>query len=198
MCRAFSGNKGEWSEPYVILRLLADRKLCQADRNLSPVSDDFAQILEIIRGDTTARAANDGIVVFSYVDQLGRQRNVTTYKDNLLKQANRLLKSICAVKGRDELPSISAELCHFGFKRLTNPASRSQGTIKSDLCLKLSSIKTGCATLGFSVKSELGAPPTLLNASEATNIVYRVKGLTRQQAETANNLSGGRKIMDRC
>lgn len=35
----------------------------------------------------------------------------------------------------------------------------------------------------------------LLNASEATNIVYRVKGLTREQA---NDINGFRNIMERC
>ncbi len=54
------------------------------------------------------------------------------------------------------------------------------------------------ATLGFSVKSQLGAPPSLLNASEPTNIVYRVKGLTKDQANAINAIEGSRKIMDRC
>lgn len=201
MVKAFSGNKGEWSEPYVVLRLLADGKLCQADKNLLPSSDDFAQILEIIRGDTTAKMENGGVVVFSHVDQLGQRHNVQTHKDNLLVQANRLFKSICAVKdakGAFELPQVASDLCFLGFRRLTNPAPKKQKTTKRDLCLKLNSTKTGLATLGFSVKSELGAPPTLLNASEPTNIVYRVKGLTKQQAGSINNISGSRKIMDRC
>ena len=39
---------------------------------------------------------------------------------------------------------------------------------------------------------------TLLNASEPTNIIYRVKGLTKDTAETINAITGSRKIMDRC
>ena len=56
----------------------------------------------------------------------------------------------------------------------------------------------GHATLGFSVKSQLGSAPTLLNASEPTNIIYRVKGLSKKQAEAINAIDGSRKIMDRC
>ena len=41
-------------------------------------------------------------------------------------------------------------------------------------------------------------PPTLLNASEPTNIVYRVKGLMEAQAKAINDIGGSRKIMDRC
>lgn len=41
-------------------------------------------------------------------------------------------------------------------------------------------------------------PPTLLNASEPTNIVFRVKGLSAEQAKAINAIEGSRKIMDRC
>ena len=201
MAKTFSGNKGEWSEPYVVLRLLADGKLCQADKDLLPSPDDFSQILGVIRGDTTAMMENGGVVVFSHVDHLGQKHNVQTHRNNLLAQANRLFKSICAVKdakGAFELPQEASDLSFLGFKKLKNPAPKKQKTTKKDLCLKLNGTKTGLATLGFSVKSELGAPPTLLNASEPTNIIYRVKGLTNQQAVTINSISGSRKIMDRC
>ena len=38
----------------------------------------------------------------------------------------------------------------------------------------------------------------LLNASEPTNIIYRVKGLTKEKADEINALTGSRKIMARC
>lgn len=201
MKKDFSGNKGEWSEPYVVFRLLADGKLCQADKDLLPSHDEFSQVLEVIRGDTTARVQNGGLIVFSHIDKLGRQHNVQTHRDNLSKQASRLFKSICSVKTTDgsfELPEEVPDLTFYGFKKLTNPAPKSVKTTKRDLRLKLDGARTGLATLGFSVKSELGAPPTLLNASEPTNIVYRVKGLTKEQATNINNISGSRKIIDRC
>ena len=197
----FSGNKGEWSEPYVVFRLLADGKLCQADSNLLPSPNEFSHVLEVIRGDTTATVENGGVVVFSHVDKFGQNHTVQTHRENLLKQANRLFKSICSVKdskGAFELPGEVLDLRFYGFKRLTNPAPKNIKITKRDLRLKLDGARTGLATLGFSVKSELGAPPTLLNASEPTNIVYRVKGLTKEQANGINSISGSRKIMDRC
>lgn len=197
----FSGNKGEWSEPYVVLRLLADGKLCQADKDLLPSPNEFSHILEVIRGDTTATVQNGGVVVFSHVDGFGQKHAVQTHREDLLKQANRLFRSIGSVKdskGAFELPREVPDLRFYGFKRLTNPAPRNIKITKRDLRLKLDGARTGLATLGFSVKSELGAPPTLLNASEPTNIVYRVKGLTKEHAESINNISGSRKIMKRC
>lgn len=201
MKKEFSGNKGEWSEPYVVLRLLADGKLCQAGQNLLPSPCEFSQVLKVKRGDTTATVQNGGAIVFSHVDQWGQTHAVQTSRDNLHNQALRLFKAICSVKdanGAFELPGEASELFRYGFKRLTNPAPKNIKITKRDLRLTIDGARTGLATLGFSVKSELGAPPTLLNASEPTNIVYRVKGLTKEQAQYINNISGSRKIMDRC
>lgn len=45
---------------------------------------------------------------------------------------------------------------------------------------------------------DLREDAVLLNASETTSIVYRVKGLTREQAAIINGITGSRKIMERC
>jgi len=199
--RDFSGNKGEWSEPYVVLKLLADGRLSQADKDMLPSADDFSNVLEVIRGDTAGSLSDDGAVVFTFVDAHGQQHNLHTNQTRLALQASRLFKSICAIrekKGAFELKQEEGDLKFLGFRRLTNPAPKSLKTTKRDLNLRLKSPKTGVATLGFSVKSEIGAPPTLLNASEPTNIIYRVRGLTKAKIDAINAMSGPRKIMDRC
>ena len=43
------GNKGEWSEFYTFIKLLADKQLNGADENLQKVADIFYPILKIIR-----------------------------------------------------------------------------------------------------------------------------------------------------
>lgn len=197
----FSGNKGEWSEPYVVLRLLADGKLAQADKDMLPSPEDFATVIKVIRGDVTGIVENDGTVVFTFEDAFGQHHNIFADQTKLAAQAARLFKSICAIKkaeGAFELPIDEEALRFYGFRRLTNPAPKTHKTTKRDLKLRIKSPKTGVATLGFSVKSEIGAPPTLLNASEPTNIIYRVKGLTKSRADAINALVGPRKIMDRC
>lgn len=199
--RDFSGNKGEWSEPYVVLKLLADGMLCQADKNMLPSADDFASVIRVARGDTSGTIENDGAVVFTFKDAFGQHHSLNTDQSKLAAQAARLFKSICAIretKGAFDLPAEERDLKFLGFSRLTNPAPKKLKTTKRDLMLRVKSPRIGLATLGFSVKSEVGAPPTLLNASEATNIVYRVKGLTRDKVDAINAITGSRKIMDRC
>ncbi len=199
--KSFSGNKGEWSEPYVVLRLLADGKLHQADKDLKPILTDFATILELSRSDVAARIEDDGRVLFIRSEGKDAAPTVQVKQKDLKRQAQRLFKAISAIEGTSGafvLPQEVEALKALGFTKLTNPPPVKRKTQKRDLALKISGSHTGVATLGFSVKSEIGSPPTLLNASEPTNIIYRVKGLTAKQAEAINAIAGSRKIMDRC
>lgn len=43
------GNKGEWSEIYVLLRLLVDEKIYAADSELNKLKDVYFSIIKIIR-----------------------------------------------------------------------------------------------------------------------------------------------------
>lgn len=49
-----TGNRGEWSEPYVFLKLLADGVLRQAEKDFSPSDANFLRILRVSRSDISA------------------------------------------------------------------------------------------------------------------------------------------------
>ena len=64
--------------------------------------------------------------------------------------------------------------------------------------MQLHDIQTGYNSVcGFSIKSEVGSPPTLINASKATNFVYRIVGLNPGDAAIINSIQSGNKIIDR-
>lgn len=198
---SLSGNIGEWSEPYVVFKLLADGRLYQADDQIRPSKTDFARVLNVIRRDTQAALKDDGIVCFTFSDKVGSKHTLETTKEMMEGIANRILNSLKKIKatsGAFTLPELEKDLLFYGFSRLTNPAEKKSITTKRDLALHLDSPNMGVATLGFSVKSELGAPPTLLNASEATNVIYRVSGISEEQAHEINSIETRNKIMDRC
>ena len=50
---------------------------------------------------------------------------------------------------------------------------------------------------GTSIKSFLGGAPTLLNASQATNFIFKVNGLPVDKIDAINAIQGGSKIKDR-
>lgn len=51
--------------------------------------------------------------------------------------------------------------------------------------------------VGFSIKSEVGHAPTLLNAGLTTNFIYKVSGITSEQADEINAIDTRTKIKDR-
>lgn len=51
--------------------------------------------------------------------------------------------------------------------------------------------------LAYSIKSQLGSPATILNASSQTNFRYKVSGLTKQQIDKINLINTDNKLLDR-
>lgn len=69
---------------------------------------------------------------------------------------------------------------------------------KTDICMRIQDIYTNyIRTIGFSIKSEMGRAPTLVNAGRTTNFIYRVSGITRKQAEEINSIDTGNKIKNK-
>ena len=64
--------------------------------------------------------------------------------------------------------------------------------------MQMRDIHTGYSSIcGFSIKSDIGAAPTLVNASGATNFIFEVKGLSEEQIESINSINTRKKIIDR-
>lgn len=66
------GNKGEWSQIYVLLRLLADGKIYAADRELNKLKDLYFPIIKIIReenkGEIKEYAAGEIISIYQRIE----------------------------------------------------------------------------------------------------------------------------------
>ena len=60
-----SGNKGEWSEVYVLLRLLANGKIYAADSELQIINDIYFPIIKIIREEIIEKLKNTGQEILS-------------------------------------------------------------------------------------------------------------------------------------
>jgi hypothetical protein len=170
---ALTGNKGEWSEPYALLKLLADGKLYLGGNNFSKIEGLFYPIIKVIRHETERN------VEFSYKDKLV----VVSGKDTLLeipildfiKNAALCLTKINKVKDRKgafEIKEIEEFLFSFNIDKL-----KAKPRDKRDITIQLEDPNTFLSpSLGFSIKSQLGSPSTLLNASGATQFTYKIVG----------------------
>ena len=54
-----TGNKGEWSEAYVLLRLLAQGRIYAADENLEQIDEMYFPILKVLREEIQNRFSGD-------------------------------------------------------------------------------------------------------------------------------------------
>lgn len=67
-----TGNKGEWSELYVLLKLLAEGKLYAGDENVNKIESIYYDILKVIkkqREDNLTFIRNGSVKIFSQLQQ---------------------------------------------------------------------------------------------------------------------------------
>lgn len=165
------GNKGEWSEVYIFLKLLNDGKLFIADKNLNAMKNVFLNIIKILRenysyftGKTVRILLND--------EKLTAQiplEKIHIYKDKIwnLIQSKVVGNSIVA---SDDISSFFDEM---KISKLRAPSSKTD-----DIKMEVQDYRNGInSVVGFSCKSSFSAEATLFNASkDNTNFRFKVTG----------------------
>ena len=181
-----SGNRGDWSEIYTFFKLLADGKLHAANADLSLNPASYYPIVKIIRQQKSFS--------FEYVLD---DTNISVTKDDnhtVLRTIGRsafaaaaadLLSTISQAKATFEVPAVDALLNQCEITALKEPHSD-----KGDISLVAhDSHVNSDINFSFSIKSQLGAASSLLNASGATNFKFRIVGkLTARDIADLNNL----------
>ena len=188
-----SKNKGDWSELYVLLYLLGQRKLYAADEQLNRIHTFCFPIKKIIRNDTPINKVDfilNDINVEIYVNsELAKKMTSQEFMD----EANVLYNDILAGRGSFDIPHAEQFLNEIHLERLAAPS-----TNVTDITMQLHDTNTGIdQVMGFSIKSYIGGAPTLLNASGATNFIYEVTGLSDIKMTEINSINTKTKIMDR-
>ena len=191
-----SGNKGEWSEIYVFLKLLADGKLDAADANLNAIPNVYYPIIRILRQETNSKREYRLNGNISIVD--GNTNNIllTMPVSNFVQKSQELFNRLKAARGRSfQFPDIEMFLNSIKVTSLT--ALKSD---KADIRVVVHDLNTGLRpTLGFSIKSMLGKNSTLFNPGQTTNFIYEIRGanLTQQMISKVNAITTEPKIANR-
>lgn len=181
-----SGNKGEWSELYVLFKLLADKELSAGDADLNKIQSLIYPIISIIRYDIDTKVQynydnDERNVIIKNAD--GTLINSIPVKD-FAEKAEYLLKRIKEGKGAFEIPEIIDFREKSEAKAIKAPSKQ-----KADITIIVHDERTGTdPELSFSVKSQLGNPATLLNASAATNFIFKLgDNLDAETVASINN-----------
>lgn len=190
-----TGNKGEWSEIYVLLRLLADGKIYAADENVNKIDSIYFPVLKIIREEKALE---------KYEYTICENNKIDIYLNN------KLIKEVSAKKFSEEAKYLYNEIRIGGNRAFSIEHTEefmkdiycrklaAPSIDKTDITMQIHDIQTGYTPVcGFSIKSELGSAPTLINASKATNFIFEVKGLSDETIESINSIQSKSKIKDR-
>ncbi len=179
-------NKGEWSEAYAFIKLIGESEVYAADENLNKIDNKSYSILKIFKDEIEKYYENDtekGIV--NIVDYEGNI--VSSLNSNLfLDVSNEALNVIKTSKGSSfEVPILKEFLNQIGIDKFKG-SSRKKEDIKMEIFDK--SINHG-EVLNFSIKSEIGNPPTILNASKSTNFLFRIEGISDEEVDRLNSIN---------
>lgn len=170
------GNIGEWSEIYTFLKLLGLKKLYAADANVNKLDNTYFDIKSVERIEPIGNfkyVVNIKDDTVSVIDEDNDQIIVRHSCADFDKAANSLFNELQKThKSAFELPDTSKFLSEINVGTI-----KSKSGDKSDIHIEIHDINTGYETVqGFSIKSQLGNPSTLVNASKSTNFVFRITG----------------------
>lgn len=172
----FKYNAGEWSEVYAFLQILADAKIVIGDKFLNPLPTPPLQINSIMRHN------NEMNEILEY--QCGNTVKVLDPEKNQLCQitnseikskANDMFRIITGNLIGSPTFSMSDDINQF-LTSIYCDSVKARSIDKADIKIELYDyISNGFKSEGFSIKSQIGSPSTLLNPSEATKLRYRIK-----------------------
>lgn len=183
-----SGNKGEWSEFYVLLRLLADGKLSPDITSLPYYSTLYLPIISIFRSENRSHHIEYKLNGKAYIELYLNNAFIKkiSVKD-LENYANFILNAIKNGKGNG---SFSIEGSESIMDNLCCKKIKADSRKKVDITIKIHDPITNFHRVcGYSIKSDLGNSPTLLNASESTNFKFEVLGVEDSDISFINNIT---------
>lgn len=164
MTDLWTSNKGEWSEAYTFLRLLVNPVLGAADDDLGVKPGKYY----VVKG-MALNIENDKYLVRPMDAQYSFSKDsVGVTAEEIRKALPVILSEISAGERAFSSPTTQRLYERMGLSKF-----KAASTQKVDIELELPSLGGGQdALLGFSIKSMLGSPSTLFNASSTTNIRF--------------------------
>lgn len=194
------GNKGEWSELYVLLKLMSDGVLYQSDINMSKDYNNIYNVIKAYKNESKFNLEfrrNEFVDIYRTNDLSNKIHSISLEDIDLLTRE--LFKHIKNGKGKSfEIPEISDFINKSQITKL-----KADSTTKTDIDLRIYDTRLAKETdLGFSIKSLIGKNSTLFNTGRGNNFIYKISGdynlnVEKFNAETYSPKKGKSKIAER-
>lgn len=186
------GNRGEWSEIFIFLKLMSDRKIHAADANMNRLDGVYLNIIKIIREELRNHIYEyyTGDIIKIQLNSVDTDMGVpeSDFIENKEKVFNLLSADHRGTFGDEDIESFLSTIF---ITKLKAPAISSSdyfgGT--QDITMSVMDYRSGITrTVGFSCKSDFGGRATLFNASyDNTNFIYEITGNVNDDLMSAVN-----------
>ena len=188
-------NKGEWTEIYSFFKIINDKKIMLSDKNLKVNNnlDHFIvnKVSTLNIPETCYLKENGNIIVKN--KNTGTEKIISTEGFLNASMLKDLASQISAKTKTFPMADIELIQEKLGISIIKGGNSDQ----KADILLGIKNRYFEKDNEGFGIKSYLGAKPTLLNASGATNFIYEVIGLSSDALDKVNLINTRAKYKDR-
>ena len=194
-------NRGEWSEIYALLDMLIHPNLVIGNSNLEIVTKELYQLksIKIISKSKNSKnlieysIKNKNEVAVYFNDDLSQIVSEIELCQNK-QMIFEAIKNASTGNGSFDISLIKGLLM-----KLTKGNKIKSGSFKKeDLSAIVFDRNTGRdVSLKYSIKSSLGNPATLLNASVHTNFLFSVSGLSSEDVKAINDINTSSKLLDK-
>jgi hypothetical protein len=162
-----TGNKGEWSETYALLSLVSAGVIQIVDEEFRPTGSTVG-VVAVERGSLVDKTTYRIDHKKKYIRVEGGGEFTIVEISEIEAGAKRILEVLQGENPKSGIPEVEVLLARL---RVTKLAASSIN--KSDVRIIVQDSKTTSRLdMPMSVKSMIGSPPSLLNASGATNFEY--------------------------
>lgn len=195
-----SFNRGEWSEIYAILCMLVCPDLSVGNADLEEITNKLYKIKKIQIANPNT---DNGIIEYCLKNNCDVEVYYDNELDNLIsilelnENKHRIFDAIQNApigNGAFEIEGIENILV----KLTRGNKIKARSFSKEDLEATVLDKRIGKdASLKYSIKSSLGSPATLLNASNYTNFLYSITGLDEKYIDEINSIETRTKLLDR-
>lgn len=180
------GNIGEWSELYVLIKLLAEGELYQSDIYLNKDLNNIYKVIKAFKNEKgySLQFDRNELIIIRKIITDENIEIATLSIDEIKEISKKIYKGIKEGKGRTFYISEADEFLELSLiKKL-----KADSNVKSDIQLKIYDHRLAKETdLGFSIKSLIGAKSTLFNTGEKNNFIYRIDNNINQSISEFNS-----------
>lgn len=186
-----SANKGEWSELYAFIKLLKDGRVYAADENVNRLADYYLPILKIIRQETqnaklefvteetTIKVFQNGSLIEEITKDVLEEKSIFLFQKIFKGTAD------SDASGAFRIEELNDFMDQLHIERVKAPSNE-----KIDIKMQIHDVNTGYKPeVGFSMKSDIGSAPTLMNPGKNTRVRYRITGLSKSQIDEINGIN---------